>query len=358
MRVARPEEIQEAVAEARLVQERWAATTFAARRELLGRVAGVVLERADEIAATVTAESGKPLAESYLTELFVAVEHACWVAANAGTVLRPERLRMSQLLLKHKRAWLLYEPLGVVAIVSPWNFPFGIPFSQTVAAVAAGNAVIVKPSELTPLTGAWVERAFAEAGAPAGLVRVVQGDGEVGAALVRARGVSKVFFTGSVEVGRKVGRRRRGAARPGHARARRQGSDARLRRRRPGRAALEGALWGSFANCGQVCAGVERIYVERSAYEDFVSGLAARAGTLRIGRGDDLAVDLGPLITEEQRDSVEALVGDALEGGAEVRAGGRRPTRACPAGSTSRRCSTGDRRRLEDRRRRRSSGRS
>jgi acyl-CoA reductase-like NAD-dependent aldehyde dehydrogenase len=327
--VARPEEIGEAVAEARLVQERWGRTSFAARRDLLGRVAQAVLRNADEIAATVTAESGKPLVESYMTELFVGVEHACWVAKNAGRVLRPERLRMSQLILKHKRGWLLYEPLGTIGIISPWNFLFGIPFSQTVAAVAAGNSVVLKPSELTPLTGAWVARVFEEAGAPAGLVRVLQGHGEVGAALVASRGLAKVFFTGSVETGRKVGVAAAERLTPATLELGGKDpmlvfADADLER------AVEGAVWGSFANCGQVCAGVERIYVERAAYEDFVAGFGRRARELRIGRGDDPAVDLGPLITEEQRGKVEELVADALERGAEARTGGRRPDVGLP----------------------------
>jgi acyl-CoA reductase-like NAD-dependent aldehyde dehydrogenase len=326
---ARPEEVQEAVAEARLAQERWAHVPLAGRRRLLEGVAEVVLAHADEIAATVTAESGKPLAESYLSELFVAVEHACWVAANAARALRPERLRMSQLLLRNKRGWILHEPLGAVAVVSPWNFPFGIPFSQTVAAVAGGNAVLVKPSELTPLSGAWVERAFAEAGAPPGLVRVLQGDGGVGAELVDAPGIAKVFFTGSVEVGRRVAvaaadRLIPAALELGGKDPMLVFADADLGR------AVEGGLWGSFANCGQACAGVERIYVERGAFEDFTAELAKRAQALRIGRGDDPEVDLGPLITEGQRARVERLVADAVEGGADVLCGGRRADPGLP----------------------------
>lgn len=329
VRAVGPEEIAEAVSEARLVQERWGRTRPAERRELLGRVAEVMLEHADAIAATVTAESGKPLAESYLTELFVAVEQACWIAANAEQVLRPERVRMSQMLLKSKRAWLVYEPMGAIAIVSPWNFPFAIPFSQSATAVAAGNSVLVKPSELTPLSGAWVQRVFEEAGAPAGLVRVLQGDGEAGAALVPARGIAKVFFTGSVEVGRKVGavtgeRLTPSTLELGGKDPMLVFADADLGR------AVAGALWGSFSNCGQVCSGVERIYVERSAYEDFVAELVRGARELRIGRGDEPAIELGPLISEEQRAKVEALVDDALGQGAEARCGGCRPDVGLP----------------------------
>src|SRR6266508_6900896 len=142
------EAIPELVAEATLAQRRWAGSSHAERRALLARAAHFLLDNAEELARTITAETGKPLLESYVAELFLALEHLRWTAEHAGKVLAAERIRFTQPYLLHKRGRLLYEPLGVVAVVSPWNFPFGIPFTQTVAAVAAGNAVVVKPSEL------------------------------------------------------------------------------------------------------------------------------------------------------------------------------------------------------------------
>jgi acyl-CoA reductase-like NAD-dependent aldehyde dehydrogenase len=322
--VSRPEDVAEAVADARLAAERWAQSSFAERRALLGRVAVAVLDHAEEIAATVTAETGKPLVESYTAELFVALDNLVWAASNAGRVLRPERVRYPQPHLRHKRGWLLYEPLGVIGVISPWNFPFGIPFTQAAFAVAAGNAVVVKPSELTPLSGAWVERLF-----PHGLVRVVQGGGEVGEALVRAPGTAKVVFTGSGETGRRVASLAGERLRPvtlelGGKDPMLVFEDADLDR------AVAGALWGAFANCGQVCSGVERIYVARPLQEAFVEELARRARGLRIGRGEDLRTELGPVITEESRGRVEELVEDASSRGAEVRLGGGRPEVGLP----------------------------
>jgi len=165
VRATAPEEVPELVAEARLAQERWAGEPLVERKRLLVSLARVLLERMDEIAATVTAETGKPLAESFTSELLVAVENVRWLASGVEEVLAPERLRFPQPYLWHKRGWLVYEPHGVVAVVSPWNFPFAIPLTQAATAVAAGNAVVVKPAELTPLSGEWVERAFREAGA-------------------------------------------------------------------------------------------------------------------------------------------------------------------------------------------------
>ncbi|HSB39421.1 MAG TPA: aldehyde dehydrogenase family protein, partial [Gaiellaceae bacterium] len=257
--VAPPEEVSEAVGEARLAAARWAQTSFAERRALLGAVAQEVLSRTDLLTATITAETGKPLVESYTAELFVALDNLVWAASNAPRVLRPERLRFPQPHLRHKRGWLLYEPLGAIGLISPWNFPLGIPLTQAAFAVAAGNAVVLKPSELTPLTGGWVERLFREAGAPEGLVRVVQGRGETGEALVRAPGIAKLVFTGSGAVGRLVAAAAGERLRPvtlelGGKDAMVVFEDADLDR------AVAGALWGSFSNCGQVCSGVERIY--------------------------------------------------------------------------------------------------
>jgi len=315
-----PEAVQELVAESRLAGERWAPSSHAERRALLGRVLHVLLDRMDGLAETICAETGKPPLEAYTTELFPALDALAWLGDSAEKVLRPERVRYPQLHLRHKRGWLVYEPRGVVAVISPWNFPLAIPLVQAASAVAAGNAVVVKPAEQTPLSGALVEQVFAEAGAPAGLVRVAQGDGEVGAALVRARGLGHVLFTGSAEVGRLV------AAEAGKrlvpATLELGGSDpmivfadADLDR------AVAGALWGSFFNCGQVCSGVERIYVEQPLYEPFVEELTRRARGLEVGR------DIGPLISEEQRAKVEEIVDEAVARGAEARTGARRPDR-------------------------------
>ena len=326
---AAPEEVAEAVVDARLAAERWGGASFAERRALLARVADTLLDVADDVAATVTAETGKPLVESYTAELFVALDNLVWAAANAGRVLQPEPVRFRQPHLRHKRGSLFYEPLGVIAVISPWNFPFGIAFTQAVFAVAAGNAVVVKPSEVTPLSGAWVQRVFREAGAPKRLVQVMQGGPEVGEALVRAPGTAKVVFTGSGDTGRRVASLAGERLRPvtlelGGKDPLLVFEDADLDR------AVAGALWGSFSNCGQVCSGVERVYVARPLQEAFVEELARRARALRIGRGEELETDLGPLVAEEQRAHVEELVEDAVGRGSEVRTGGARPEVGLP----------------------------
>ena len=322
------EELPAVVAEAAATQAVWARSSFAERRAFLRRLRALLLERMDEIASTVTRETGKPLLEAYGADVLVAADTLRWLERNAGRVLRDERVRMP-LYLSYKRGRVVHDPLGVVAVISPWNLPFAIPFTQAAAALAAGNAVVVKPSELAPLSGALVEELVAAAGAPPGLVRVVQGDGEVGAALVSAPGVAKVFFTGSAAAGRHVASAAAELLRPvalelGGKDAMVVLGDADLDR------SVEGALWGSFTNCGQICSGVERLYVAAPLYEHFVERLAERARGLRIGRGDDVDTDLGPLISEEARAKVEGLVADAVEHGAEALCGARRPDVGLP----------------------------
>ncbi len=316
--------VAEAVGEAQSAQRAWKARSLADRSSLLRAVAAVLLDSVDEVAATVVAESGKPVVEAVTTEVFVALDNLSWLARNAGRVLGPERVPLRQAYVLQKRASLRYEPLGVVGIISPWNFPFSIPFTQAASAIAAGNAVVVKPSELTPHSGAWIEELFRRAGAPAGLVRVVQGDAVTGDALVGSPGISRVIFTGSGEVGRLVAER--AARRLCPVTLELGGKDpmlvlaaADLDR------AIEGALWGSFSNCGQICSGVERIYVEGDLYEPFAAGLAQRASELRLGAGENPQTDVGPLISERQRAKVEELITDAVSCGAEVLSGGARP---------------------------------
>ncbi len=327
--VTEPGAVADLVAAAAAAQEAWGASPFEERRTLLLRVVRTLLDRMDEIAATVTAETGKPIVESFTTELLLAIEQVLWLASHAERVLASERLRYGIPYLAHKRAHVVYEPLGVLGIIAPWNFPFSIPLTQTAMAVAAGDSVVLKPSELTPLSGEWVARVFAEAGAPEGLVCVAQGAGETGGALVTASGVAKLIFTGSGVTGRRILAAAADMLRPvilelGSKDPMLVFDDADLRR------AVDGALWGSFANCGQVCVGVERIYVARGLHDRFVSELARRAGELRIGLGEDPETELGPLISEQQRAKVEDLVSEAKERGAEAAVGGRRPSLDLP----------------------------
>lgn len=295
-----PVEIPALVAAAAQAQQRWWELGWRGRAKVLRRAAAVVRARADELADTVQAETGKPLTEAITHDLYPAVDHAFWLARNAERVLGDERVRFRQLHLRTKKAWLVHAPYGVVAAITPWNVPFGVAFTQAATALAAGNAVVLKPSELTPICGERVRQVLEHAGVPPGLVQVAQGEAPVGEALVAYEGVAKVLFTGSVAVGRRVAAAAGARGCPvvlelGGRDPLVVFADADLDR------AVEGALYASFLNAGQACVSAERIYVERPVHDEFLARLRRRAAELR--PVDDLA----PLISERRRDEVEAL---------------------------------------------------
>jgi succinate-semialdehyde dehydrogenase/glutarate-semialdehyde dehydrogenase len=300
VRRTEPGELPALVAAARSAQQHWWAIGADARAAVLREAARVVRARASAIVDAIVAETAKPRTEAIASELYAAVDQATWLGRHAPRILADERVRFSQLHLKTKKAWLLHEPLGVVAAITPWNIPFGIPFAQAATAVAAGNGVVLKPSELTPLTAGWVPRVLEEAGAPPGLVQVVHGDAPVGEALVAEPGIAKVFFTGSVAVGRRVAAAAGARGCPvvlelGGKDPMLVFADADLDR------AVDGAVFASFLNAGQACVSAERIYVERPLYEEFARRLSDEARALKLGD------EIGPLISEGHRDGVERL---------------------------------------------------
>jgi succinate-semialdehyde dehydrogenase/glutarate-semialdehyde dehydrogenase len=197
-------ELPSLVAAARAAHEQWSRRRVDERAAVLRRAVRVVRTHADAIVDAVIAETRKPRTEAIANELYAACDHAHWLGRNAAAVLRDEPVEFPQLHLKTKKAWLVHEPLGVVGAITPWNVPFAIPFGVVASAVAAGNGVVLKPSELTPLTAEWIPRVFEEAGAPVGLVQLAPGEREAGEALVADPGIAKIFFTGSVRVGRLV----------------------------------------------------------------------------------------------------------------------------------------------------------
>ena len=309
----RTTDVRRAIDHAARVSVEWRGTSFETRARVLREAVRALLRRADDIAATVSIETGKPRTEAISHELFPALDHCSWLARNVGKVLRPRRIRYSQPHLLQKRAWEIHEPYGVVAVISPWNVPFAIPFTSVATAIAAGNAVVLKPSELTPASAEWVREVVEEAGAPRGLVTVAPGGAEVGEALVAEPRVAKVFFTGSVAAGRRVAAAAGARGCPvvlelGGKDAFIVFADADLER------AVDGALFAAFTGAGQVCVSAERIYVERRVHDDFVRRFVQGAAALRPYE------DVSPLISERQRAKLEALVEEAR---GEVLTGGR-----------------------------------
>jgi acyl-CoA reductase-like NAD-dependent aldehyde dehydrogenase len=317
-----PSEMSRIVERGRRAQEEWAAQPLRMRCAILRRLRDVLYARRAEITEVICRESGKPRMEALSSDVMVALDTADYYARHLPRMLRPERVPHHNLAVKAKRGWIQYEPFGVLGVIAPWNYPLAIPMGQLIPGVAAGNAVVLKPSELTPWCGALVGELFEQAGFPAGLLQVVQGAGEVGAALIDAK-PDKVLFTGSVTTGRRVAEACARHLIPsllelGGKDAMIVLADANLD------VASSAAVWGSFTNCGQACLSVERIYVERGVAERFTELCVEKARKLKLGPGLDPDVEVGPMIRSAQAERVERQLRDAEARGARVLCGGRR----------------------------------
>ncbi|HUK89854.1 MAG TPA: aldehyde dehydrogenase family protein [Blastocatellia bacterium] len=309
-----------ALSRARAAQPAWGALSIRNRARYLLKARRVLYDRQDELIQVISNETGKPPFEALATEVFPMADLISHYAAATRRILRDRRFTLA--VFRNKRSMITYEPLGVVGIISPWNFPFAIPGGQVVMALMAGNAVVLKPSEYTPLTGQFIQKILNEAGFPAGVLEIVQGDGSTGAALVES-GVDKIFFTGSGRTGRKIAEAAARRLLPvvlelGGKDAMIVCDDAPLER------TLNGAVWGAFACCGQVCASVERLYVTESIAEKFIPALVDQVKKLRVGPPIGCSSDVGPLSNENQLKIVSDQVDDAVKKGATVLAGGAR----------------------------------
>ncbi|HET8863065.1 MAG TPA: aldehyde dehydrogenase family protein, partial [Solirubrobacterales bacterium] len=198
-----PSKVQGVVDDVAEVQPFWAALSLEDRARYLRRASDVVLEEMDDLAQLLTNEQGKPRVESYTMELLPTVDSLKWIADNGPEILADEKQSMP-IFLKSKSGKFTYEPIGVVGVIAPWNYPWSIPFGEVAIALMAGNGVVLKPASLTPLIGDRIRQVFEKAGLPEGLVRTVHGGGRIGDGLVKST-AGKIFFTGSVEVGQKVG---------------------------------------------------------------------------------------------------------------------------------------------------------
>ena len=324
--VTAPERVPEVVDGVAKVQPFWAQLTLADRARYLERTAQVLIDEGDDLRDLIVREQGKPRNEAFAMEVLPTIDALTWIARDGIEILADEQIAMPQLFLKSKQSAFTYEPLGVIGIISPWNYPWSIPFGEVAMALMAGNGVVLKPASLTPLIGERIGRAFERAGLPEGLVRVIHGPG-AGPALV-ASNVGKIFFTGSVTAGRSVGeecaRRLKGSVLElGGKDPMLVLADANLDH------AVAGALWGGFANAGQTCSGIERIYVLREVADAFIAGLVEGASRLRVADPMSWDTEIGPMVSEEQFESVRELVDDAVATGATLLCGG--PTQS-PAG--------------------------
>jgi acyl-CoA reductase-like NAD-dependent aldehyde dehydrogenase len=307
-----------AIERARKAQPEWAELGFDGRARYLRRAVEILIERQDEFVDVVVAETGKPSIEAFVGEIMASCDALLFYAKRAGRILADRTVPLH--LLKTKKLRICYRPLGVVGIITPWNFPFLLALNPTAQALIAGNSVVLKPSEVTPFSGRLLETLFSEVGLPDGVFNLVLGDGETGAALVEG-GVDKISFTGSVRTGRKVGEScgrqlvpftlELGGKDPMIVCA-----DANLER------AARGAVYGAFTNSGQVCTSTERVYVVEEVADEFTRKVLDHTAKLRQGRQGEF--EIGAIIWPKQLEVIESHVAEAVARGARVLAGGRR----------------------------------
>jgi succinate-semialdehyde dehydrogenase/glutarate-semialdehyde dehydrogenase len=316
--ISSKDDVAGAMERVRRASKFWAALTVEERCRRLVPVGKVITRRIDEIVETISAENGKVHPEALMEPGAVLLSLSYFIE-NAPRILAPEPIRMAT--APHRQSYLSYQPRGVVAVISPWNFPFFLPGCDTVMALIAGNGVIAKPSEITPLSMLLMKSCLDEGGIDPDLVQVLTGFGETGAALIDAR-PDHVVFTGSVATGRKIGiacaermisyTLELGGKAPAIVL-----EDADLER------TTNAILYGGFCNAGQICASVERVYAMAPVYEEVVSRLTEKAKGLRVGPPDQEA-DVGAMTWPKQREIVERLIADAKDKGARVTTGGGR----------------------------------
>ncbi len=309
-----------AAARARNAQAAWQQTGFAGRAKLLYRLRDLLLDEGDRLADIVSAETGRPRAEVYGNEIFYLCNAIGVWAKKAERYLRPQRIRPHFPLVKAKKVLSSYCPRGVVGIISPWNFPLTLTLGEALPALMAGNAVIIKPSELAPLSAQFGAELAAKAGFPENLLQVVVGDGEIGEALVDH--VDMIAFTGSVDTGKRVMQRAAQRLIPlslelGGKDPMIVLKDANLDR------AASACVWGALMNSGQVCTSIERVYVEDPVYEQFVDRVVEKVRAIRQGSSEQ-EVDLGCVTSEPQLKTITAQVDDALSQGARALTGAKR----------------------------------
>ena len=314
----------EALEAARKAFPSWSALSFRERGRFLLKLREAVLAEADPLAALIAREQGKPQAEAHAVEIFPSLEALKHLALHAEDVLREDVVESQVLLFAHKQGRLVYAPIGVVLVITPWNYPFAIPTTGLAAALIAGNTVVVKPAPSTTLVGLRLGALCRKAGFPDGVVSVVATDDRLAQSLVEDPRVGKIVFTGSVATGKKV---MASAAKNLTPVVLELGGkdpaivcrDADLER------AARGIVWGAFLNAGQTCASVERVYVERAVAEPFIRKVVEETQKIRLGDPARDEIDMGPMALERQRAVVEEHVADARARGARILTGGERP---------------------------------
>jgi acyl-CoA reductase-like NAD-dependent aldehyde dehydrogenase len=315
------EEVAAAVARARAAQPAWEALGFSGRAEIMHDIRRWLVANRERVVTTIVEETGKTREDALLAEVFFIADSLAFWAKNAAGYLRDERVRPHSPLLLGKKFIKRYKPMGVVGVIGPWNYPLTNAFGDAIPALMAGNTVVLKPSEVTPLTSLLIQEGARACGMPEDAFIVVTGRGETGAALVDH--ADMIMFTGSTATGKKVMARAAETLTPVSLELGGKDPMIVLRDADIERAANTAVYWG-MANGGQICMAVERVYVEEPVYDDFVARVVEKTRALRQGRSQAWgSVDVGAVTFGPQVEIMERHVRDAVEKGATVRVGGK-----------------------------------
>lgn len=320
--VASQEEVYAAVEWSREAFHIWKNTGFAERRRIVMKARELILSQIDELAHLISAETGKPFGEAIAMEIGPVLDLMQYFARRTEKLLRPRRVNIGLYQALGRFSKIVYHPLGVVAIIPAWNYPFSIPLGEASMALMAGNSVVIKPSELTPITGLKIGEIFEKSGLPEGVLQIVTGNGGTGASLVAAA-PDKIMFTGSVATGKAIAA---AAAKNLTSVVLELGGkdpmivfeDANLG------LASSAAVWGAFCNAGQSCSSVERLYVQESIAKRFTEIVVDKVKELEQGNGYIESTSVGAMSSQRQLGIVADHVSDFREAGAKIEIGGKR----------------------------------
>jgi acyl-CoA reductase-like NAD-dependent aldehyde dehydrogenase len=306
----------------RAAQVGWDTYGFEGRAQVLRRMQKWLMDNADRVTDTIVSETGKTYEDARLAEIAYGGGAFGFWAKNAEKYLQDERVSSAAVAVKGKKLILRHRPLGLIGVIGPWNYPLINSFGDCIPALAAGNSVILKPSEVTPLTSMLLAEGLRESGLPADVLQIATGRGATGAALIEQ--VDMIMFTGSTKTGRKVAEAAARRLIPASLELGGKDPMVVLRDADVERAANT-AVWGSMMNAGQTCISIERAYVEAPVYDEFVAKVSEKVRALRQGQsGAPGSVDVGAVTFPPQLDVLEDHVSDAVEKGARVLVGGKR----------------------------------
>jgi len=311
------ENVKQAIQKAKSIQPVWGKMSIRERINSLQPVRQFLSEHADEIAETISRDNGKTRIDAMATEILSTIMALSYYSKHARKFLKNQSLKPGSILFANKISYIRREPFGVIGIISPWNYPFAIPFSEIVMALLAGNAVVLKTASETQMVGRILEKCFQFAGLPQGLFTYLNLPGKIAGDAFLENGIDKLFFTGSVVTGKYLMKKASETLTPVVLEL--GGNDAMIVCENADiNRAVGGALWGGLSNAGQSCAGIERIYVHEKIYQPFMELLKEKVELLRVGYDTDFNVEIGAMTTQRQIDIVNLHIQDALAKGATI----------------------------------------